>query len=71
MNALLILLAIVAALPFVAALVLGLCTGRITPAAWTRLDADRRTQPVLFWVLVIFNAAMATAMVCACSTIIG
>jgi hypothetical protein len=63
-------LGVAAAIPFAAALVVGLCTGRITPAAWARLGADLDSQPILFWLLVFFNAAMSAALIYACSTII-
>lgn len=64
-------LAIGAAIPFAAALAAGLCTGRMTPAAWTGLDADMRIRPVLFWLLAFFNAAMLAALMGVCFTLIG
>lgn len=63
--------AVAAAIPFAAALIVGWCTGRITPGAWVRLGADRATQPMLFWLLVFFNAAMAAVLIYTCSTITG
>jgi hypothetical protein len=61
---------VIAAGPFAAALAAGLRTGRISVAAWAGINADRGAQPVLFWLLVFFNAAMAVALICAAATIV-
>lgn len=53
-------------IPFAAALVIGLRTGRITPAAWGRLNADQCTQPIRFWLLVALNTAMSAGLIYAC-----
>lgn len=59
---------VIAAAPFAASFAIGLRSGRISAAAWARLNADRCAQPALFWLLVFFNAAMAVALICAAVT---
>lgn len=57
---------VICVIPFAAALIVGLRTGRITPAAWGRLDADQCSQPIRFWLLVALNTAMSAGLIYAC-----